>query len=104
MTSLVNDGLEDIWIVRESVKEFYKGQALGTFTYDKGIILVFENHQIGLELDNWMSEMIRCFRSTDVLSEFDAIEREWDGSSLEDGARFEAERAVLSLRNMNAKG
>lgn len=104
VTSSVNDKLEDIRIVRESVKEFYKEQSLGTFIYDKGIILVFKGHQIGLELDNWMSEMIRCFRSTNALTKFDSIKKEWNDSGLEDGAYFEVERSVLSLKNMKAAG
>lgn len=68
MNETINDIVEDVIIVRDEIEEFVDGQSIGTFIYDKGIILVFKDHQIGIELDSWMAEIIAFFRSSDALS------------------------------------
>ena len=51
----INDIVEDVIIVRDEIEEFVDGKSIGTFIYDKGIILVFKDHQIGIELYSWMA-------------------------------------------------
>ena len=67
------------------------------FIYDKGIILVFKDHQIGIELDSWMAEMIAFFRSSDALSKFTLLDYEWRDDGHDSNCKFEAKRFQISL-------
>lgn len=42
MNETINDIVEDVIIVRDEIEEFVDGQSIGTFIYDKGIILVLK--------------------------------------------------------------
>ncbi len=93
----INDIVEDVIIVRDEIEEFVDGKSIGTFIYDKGIILVFKDHQIGIELDSWMAEMIAVFRSSDDLSKFTPLDYEWGNDGHAPNCRFEAKRFQISL-------
>ena len=94
----INDVLEDIIIVRDEIEEFVDEQSVGKFNYDKGIILVFKDHQIGIELDSWMEEMIRVFRSSDVLPRFTTLDFDWGNDEMEENCRFKTKRNILHLK------
>ncbi len=93
----INDIVEDVIIVRDEIEEFVDGQSIGTFIYDKGIILVFKDHQIGIELDSWMAEMIAVFRSSNALSKFTPLDYEWGDDGHDSNCKFEAKRFQISL-------
>lgn len=93
----INDIVEDVIIVRDEIEEFVDGQSIGTFIYDKGIILVFKDYQIGIELDSWMAEMIAVFRSSNALSKFTPLDYEWGDDGHASNCRFEAKRFQISL-------
>ncbi len=85
----INDIVEDVIIVRDEIEELVDGQSIGTFMYDKGIILVFKDHQIGIELDSWMAEMIAVFRSSNALSKFTPLDYEWGNDGHAPNCRFD---------------
>ncbi|MBS5888460.1 MAG: hypothetical protein KIB47_01215 [Clostridium sp.] len=89
VNEIINDIVEDIIIVRDEIEEFVDGQSIGTFIYDKGIILVFKDHQIGIELDSWMAEMIAVFRSSNALSKFTPLDYEWGDDGQDSNCRFD---------------
>ncbi len=93
----INDLVEDVIIVRDEIEEFVDGKSIGTFIYDKGIILVFKDHQIGIELDSWMAEMIAVFRSSNALSKFTPLDYEWGNDGHDSNCKFEAKRFQISL-------
>lgn len=97
MNETINDIVEDIIIVRDEIEEFVDGQSIGTFIYDKGIILVFKDHQIGIELDSWMAEMIAVFRSSNALSKFTPLDYEWGDDVHAPNCRFDTKRIPISL-------
>lgn len=97
MNETINDIVEDVIIVRDEIEEFVDGQSIGTFIYDKGIILVFKDHQIGIELDSWMAEMIAVFRSSNALSKFTPLDYEWENDGHDSNCKFEAKRFPISL-------
>lgn len=98
----INDFLVDIIVVRDEIEEFENDSSMGKFIYDKGIILVFEGHQIGIELNTWMEEMLRIFRSADALEKFTTLDFDWGNDDMEDGYRFESTRTAFSLKNFKA--
>lgn len=93
----INDIVEDVIIVRDEIEEFVDVQSIGTFIYDKGIILVFKDHQIGIELDSWMAEIIAFFRSSDALSKFTPLDYEWENDGHAPNCRFDTKRIPISL-------
>lgn len=96
---VINDRITDIIIVRDEIEEFENGVSMGRFEYDKGIILVFNDHQIGIELDSWMEEMIKVFRSSDAANKFTSLDFEWNNDLLDPGYIFKAERMEIHLKN-----
>lgn len=98
----INDFLVDIIVVRDEIEEFENDSSMGKFIYDKGVILVFEGHQIGIELDTWMEEMLRVFRSADALEKFTTLDFDWGNDDMEEGYRFESKRTAFSLKNFKA--
>lgn len=97
MNETINDIVEDVIIVRDEIEEFVDGQSIGTFIYDKGIILVFKDHQIGIELDSWLAEMIAVFRSSNALSKFTPLDYEWGDDGHDSNCRFDIKRILISL-------
>lgn len=89
VNEIINDIVEDIIIVRDKIEEFVDVQSIGTFIYDKVIILVFKDHQIGIELDSWMAEMIAVFRSSNALSKFTPLDYEWGDDGHAPNCRFD---------------
>lgn len=97
MNETINDIVEDVIIVRDEIEELVDGQSIGTFMYDKGIILVIKDHQIGIELDSWMAEMIAVFRSSNALSKFTPLDYEWGNDGHVPNCRFDTKRIPISL-------
>ncbi len=93
----VNDRIKDILIVTDSVEEFNNGSSMGTFTYDKAIIFVFENRQISIELDEWSSEMLAVTKSTDVLKKLGSLSTDWNAEDMDQKYSFKSVRTVVSL-------
>ena len=91
MNETINDIVEDVIIVRDEIEELVDGQSIGTFMYDKGIILVFKDHQIGIELD------IAFFRSSNALSKFTPLDYEWGNDGHAPNCRFDTKRIPISL-------
>lgn len=96
---VIDDALIDIIIVRDEIEEFENDVSMGKFEYDKGIVLVFKNHQIGIELDSWMAEMIKVFRSSDAAQKFSSLNFEWNNELLDPGYMFKTSRTEIHLKN-----
>lgn len=97
----ISDILIDIIIVRDEIEEFENDVSMGRFEYDKGIVLVFKDHQIGIELDSWMAEMIKVFRSSDAAKKFASLNFEWNNELLDPGYMFKATRTEIHLKKLN---
>lgn len=97
----INDVLEDIIIVRDEIEEFENNVSMGVFKYDKGIVLAFNGHQIGIELDSWAAEMIKIFRSLDAVNKFTSLNFEWNNELLDPDYMFKVSRTEIHLKKPN---